>query len=113
MAAEVGGKLDHMDQALIMGTTPVSYEGRSDHGLPAADYFLPHSMIVNRHGLRFVNEKQMNIGLAFDERDPETGVPVHLPAWRIYDSQFATKYPHALPKGKKGDDYFCADTLTE
>ena len=88
MAAAVGAQLDHMDQALIMGTTPVTYEGRLQ-GQPAADYFLPHSMIVNRHGRRFVNEKQMNIGLAFAERDPATGRPLHLPAWRIYDSQFA------------------------
>ena len=72
MAAEVGAQLDHMDQALVMGTTPVTYEKRSQHGLPAADYFLPHSMVVNSRGKRFVNEKQMNVGLAFDERDPET-----------------------------------------
>ena len=73
-----------------MGTTPVMYEGRLQ-GQPALDYFLPHSMIVNRHGKRFVNEKQMNVGLAFAERDPETGTPLHLPAWRIYDAQFASK----------------------
>ncbi len=110
MAANAGAQLDHMDQALIMGTTPVTYEGRL-HGLPAADYFLPHSMIVNRHGQRFVNEKQMNVGLAFDERDPATGAPLHLPAWRIYDAQFAAKYPHALPKKSVPDNHFRADSL--
>lgn len=112
MAAEVGAALDRMDQALVMGTVPVMYEGRLQ-GLPAADYFLPHSMIVNRHGHRFVNEKQMNIGLAFAERDLETGTPKHLPAWRIYDSQFAAKYPHALPKSSIPDNRFKADTLEE
>jgi 3-oxosteroid 1-dehydrogenase len=96
MAAAVGARLDRMDQALIFGTTPFVYEGRLQ-GSPASDYLLPHSMIVNRHGRRFVNEKQTNIGLAFAERDPATGVPVHLPAFRIYDGQFAAKYPHALP----------------
>ncbi|MGY8960946.1 MAG: FAD-dependent oxidoreductase, partial [Alphaproteobacteria bacterium] len=96
MAAEAGARLDYMDQALLMGTTPVMYEGRLQ-GQPAADYFLPHSMIVNKHGQRFVNEKQMNIGLPFAEIDPETGTPLHLPAWRIYDGQYAAKYPHALP----------------
>ena len=30
-------------------------------------------MIVNRHGKRFVNEKQMNVGLAFAERDRKAG----------------------------------------
>lgn len=112
MAADVGAHLDRMDQALIMGTTPVTYEGRLQ-GQPAADYFLPHSMIVNRHGKRFVNEKQMNVGLAFAERDPETGEPLHLPAWRIYDSQFAEKYPHALPKASVPDNRFEADTLED
>ncbi|MCB1740959.1 MAG: FAD-dependent oxidoreductase [Gammaproteobacteria bacterium] len=96
MAAAVGARLDRMDQALIMGTTPAWYEGRLQ-GVPAADYFLPHSMIVNRHGRRFVNEKQMNIGLAFAERDAQTGELLNLPAWRIYDAQFARRYPHALP----------------
>ena len=113
MAAEVGAQLDHMDQALVMGTTPVTYEKRSQHGLPAADYFLPHSMVVNNRGKRFVNEKQMNVGLAFDERDPETGEPIHLPAWRIYDAQFATKYPHALPNKGQNGIFYWAETLTE
>lgn len=112
MAAAVGAQLDRMDQALIMGTTPVMYEGRIQ-GQPAADYFLPHSMIVNRHGKRFVNEKQMNVGLAFNERDPATGAPMHLPAWRIYDGQFASKYPHALPNKSIEGNHFRADTLEE
>ncbi|MBT4486958.1 MAG: FAD-dependent oxidoreductase [Rhodospirillaceae bacterium] len=110
MAAEIGARLDHMDQALVMGVTPVTYEGHL-HGQPAADYFLPHSMIVNRHGHRFVNEKQMNIGLAFAEMDPETGTPAHLPAWRIYDSQFAQKYPHAMPNKSIAGNHFQDRTL--
>jgi 3-oxosteroid 1-dehydrogenase len=70
-------------------------------------------MIVNRHGRRFVNEKQMNIGLAFAEMDPLTGTPAHLPAWRIYDSQFATKYPHAMPKKSVPGNHFQAGTLAD
>ena len=112
MAAAAGAQLDRMDQALIMGTTPVTYEGNLQ-GLPASDYFLPHSMIVNRHGRRFVNEKQMNIGLAFAELDQVTGTPAHLPAWRIYDGQFAAKYSHALPKKSVPDNYFRTDSLAE
>ena len=96
MAAALGARLDHMDQALVIGTAPYRYEGRIQ-GTPSGDFMLPHSMIVNRHARRFVNEKAMNIGLAFAERDAATGRPVHLPAWRIYDGQFARKYPHALP----------------
>ena len=112
MAYEVGANLDRMDQALIMGTSPVYYDGRIQ-GLPSSDYFLPHSIIVNRSGKRFVNEKQMNIGLAFAERDSETGHPVHLPAWRIYDGQYATKYPHMMPKASMPNNRFQAETLEE
>ena len=112
MALEVGAHLDRMDQALIMGTTPVYYEGKVQ-GQPAADYFLPHSMIVNGDGKRFVNEKQMNIGLAFNEYDIETGIPKNLPAWRIYDNQFAKKYPHALPSKKIKDNFFKASSLAD
>ena len=112
MAEEIGAQLDRMDQALVMGTTPVIYEGQLQ-GQPAADYFLPHSMIVNRHGKRFVNEKQMNVGLAFAERDPEADGPLHLPAWRIYDSQFASKYPHAMPSKNFDGNFFCALTLMD
>jgi 3-oxosteroid 1-dehydrogenase len=112
MAAAVGARLDRMDQALVMGTQPILYEGRLQ-GLPAADYFLPHSMLVNRLGQRFVNEKQMNVGLAFAARDPATGWPVNLPAWRIYDGQFAAKYPHALPKKTFEGVRFEAPTLAE
>lgn len=97
MAAEVGARLERMDQALIFGTKAVPYEGRV-RGAPAGDYYLPHSMIVNRHGQRFMNEKAMNFGVAFAERDPDSGAPRHLPAWRIYDHQFASKYALALPK---------------
>lgn len=113
MALEVGARLDRMDQSLIIGTTPVSYEGR-DQGCPAGDHWLPHSMIVNQRGERFVNEKQMNIGLAFEDRDPRTGEPVNLPAWRIYDRSFAKKYGHALPRKKPdGKVLFQADSLRE
>ncbi|MEC9151960.1 MAG: FAD-dependent oxidoreductase [Pseudomonadota bacterium] len=110
MAEAVGARLDKMDQALVMGTSPITYEGQLQ-GLPAADYFLPHSMIVNRYGKRFVNEKQMNVGLAFTEKDPATGEPLHLPAWRIYDHQFSVKYPHAMPKNALSGNRFEADTL--
>lgn len=112
MAADIGAQLDHMDQALIMGTMPVMYEGALQ-GQPAADYFLPHTMIVNKHGKRFVNEKQMNVGLAFAEIDPVTGTPAHLPAWRIYDSQFAKKYPHALPTKSIPGVHHTAGSLEE
>ncbi len=98
MAAAVGARLERMDQALVMGTRPITYQGQP-HAMPAADYTLPHSMIVDARGRRFVNEVQLNIGLGVDARDPVTGIRMHAPAWRIYDGRYARLYPHALPKG--------------
>lgn len=98
LAAQAGAAFARMDQALIMGARPVMYMGQP-LAMPAADYTLPHSMVVNRHGRRFVNELQMNIGLGLDERDPATGARVNMPAWRIYDAQYAARYRHMLPGG--------------
>jgi len=111
MAEVVGAKLDRMDQALIYPTKEVIYEGRS-HGAPTADLKLPHIILVNRRGKRFVNEVQVNIGLAFEARDPATGQPIHLPAWRIFDAQYAGKYRHALPARRKPPRFYQAATLT-
>lgn len=110
MALEVGAKLERMDQALVYGTVPRIYEGYV-RGVPSADYTLPHSMIVGRHGRRFKNEKEISNGLPLLECDPETGEPVHLPAWRIYDAQFAAKYAHALPKGSPEARLYKDNTL--
>ncbi len=110
MAAAVGAKLDRMGQALIYPTKETSYEGRP-HGAPTADLKLPHIMLVNRAGRRFVNEVEVNIGLAFDARDKATGERVNLPAWRIFDRQFARKYPHALPAKRTPPRLFQASSL--
>jgi 3-oxosteroid 1-dehydrogenase len=110
MAREVGARFDRMDQAIVYGTVPTPYEG-GVRGAPVGDYTLPHAMIVGRHGRRFMNEKQANSGLAFMERDPATGAPAHLPAWRIYDSQYAAKYAHALPKDSPHGTLYKDDTI--
>lgn len=112
MARDVGAKLDRMDQALLYATVPETYEG-GVRGKPVADETLPHAMLINRHGQRFVNEKQHNDGSAFLERDPVSGALKHLPAWRIYDSQFAKKYAHALPKDSPHGTLYKALTLAE
>lgn len=97
MSVAAGAALAHLDQALTMGTRPVEYLGKP-HAVPAADYTLPHSMIVDARGRRFVNEVQVNVGLGLEQRDAR-GRRIHDPAWRIYDAQFVRKYRHALPGG--------------
>lgn len=87
MAAAAGAKLDRMDQANIYPCLPTRYEGRL-HGLPMTYQAEPHSIIVNRHGRRFVSESHFNIGEFLDQRDPQTGENIHLPSFLIGDRRF-------------------------
>lgn len=87
MAAEVGASLERMDKANIYPCLPKIYEGRPA-GLPFTFTAEKHSILVNRHGQRFVSENDFNIGEALDARDPQTGEPLHLPVWLIGDRRF-------------------------
>lgn len=93
MAAAVGAELAHMDQANVYPTMPTIYEGKP-HGIPLIFQAEHHAIVVNKHGRRFVSEYDFNIGEAVDERDPETGEPVHLPSWVVADKRFLSQ---ALP----------------
>lgn len=87
MAREAGAAMDRMDQANIYPCLPTVYQGRS-HGVPHTFTAEKHSILVNRHGRRFVSENDFNIGERMDERDPDTGESIHLPVWLIGDSRF-------------------------
>lgn len=87
MAREAGAELDRMDQANIYPCLPTVYEGHST-GLPITFTAEKHSILVNRHGKRFVSENDFNIGERMDARDPDTGESIHLPVWLIGDSRF-------------------------
>lgn len=88
MAAALGAAMDHMDQANIYPSTVTTYEGRRQ-ALPLNELQQPHCILVNRLGQRFVSEGDPNIGVALDARDPATGEPIHVPAWRIFDARAA------------------------
>jgi 3-oxosteroid 1-dehydrogenase len=92
LAAAVGAELAHMDQANIYPSLPTFYEGKP-HGVPAIFQAEPHAILVDRTGKRFVSECDFNIGEAIDRRDPETGTPLHLPAWVIADRRFFGRAP--------------------
>jgi 3-oxosteroid 1-dehydrogenase len=87
LAAGAGAALAHMDQANVYPTMPTRYEGRP-HGIPLLYQAEPHAIVVDRNGRRFVSEYDFNIGEAVDRRDPQTGAPLHLPAWVIADRRF-------------------------
>src|SRR5215813_13773345 len=88
MAAAVGAALARMDQANIYPALPTVYEGRRQ-ALPLTVLYHAHCILVNRLGSRFVNEGSPNVGAVLDMRDPATGLPVHLPAWQIFDARYA------------------------
>ncbi len=95
MAESVGARLAHMDQATISGSLPTRYEGRP-YGLSVFFQYEPNIILVNRHGRRFTNEFQFNLGEALDTRCEQSGLPLHLPAWLIADSRLLWRAPLLL-----------------
>jgi len=105
MAEEAGAHLAHMDQANIYTASVTTYEGER-HALPLNELYPPHGILVNRHGRRFLNEGDPNLGVALDARDPATGLPLHLPAWRIFDGQYAARNWYSMRIGRKEAGWF-------
>ena len=104
MAAAAGAALARMGEANIYPATVKTYEGQP-HAFPLNELSPPHCILVNRHGVRFVNEGAPNPGIALDARDP-AGLPRHLPAWRIFDGQFAARNPLAMWLGRRQPGWF-------
>lgn len=105
MAEAVGAQLAHMDQANIYSVTNTIYEGKR-HAKPLNEAYKPHGILVNRHGRRFVNEGDPNVGVFLDARDAATGVPIHLPCWRIFDARYAAKNKVAMWLGRRDPNWF-------
>ena len=93
MARAAGAALARLDQANVYPCLPTIYHGRQT-GLPMTFNTERHAILVNRHGQRFVSENDFNIGERLDERDPDTGEPVHLPVWLVGDRRF---FARSLP----------------
>ena len=93
MAAAAGAALDHMDQATLTPSMPTRLHGRL-LARPVPFHTEPNAMLVNRHGVRFVNELTFNIGSAMDARDA-AGQPLHLPCWVIADAKLLDRLPPA------------------
>jgi 3-oxosteroid 1-dehydrogenase len=104
MAAAVGARLAHMDQANIFPVAPTRYEG-ARHALPFTELYFPHCILVNREGRRFTNEGGPNVGVEIDRRDPASGLPVHLPCWRIFDTQYARKNRYGMQLARRDPGY--------
>jgi 3-oxosteroid 1-dehydrogenase len=104
LAAMAGAALAHMDQANIYPTLPTYYEGKP-HGVPIIFQAERHAILVDRNGRRFVSEYDFNVGEALDRRDPESGMPIHLPAWVIADRRFLRQAPPFLWYARKASNW--------
>ncbi len=93
MAQAAGAALAHMDQATLTPAVPVRHGGHL-MARPVPFHTEPNAILVNRHGVRFVNELVFNIGEAMDARDA-AGQPVHLPCWVIADARLLDRLPPA------------------
>ena len=97
MAMQVGAKLGNMGEAWwapFMVIPGEKYDGAPLYRADFAVRTLPHSVIVNANGERFVNEalNYNDLMKPFFDIDPNTMKRKNLPAWSIVDQQFLDKY---------------------
>jgi 3-oxosteroid 1-dehydrogenase len=100
MAMEAGAALGNMSHAWWVPA--VSAPGWEYDGAPLSRHLvsercLPGSIMVNRHGRRFVNEavNYNDITKAFLAFDPTRHERANLPAWLVFDEAFRRRYPIA------------------
>jgi len=97
MAAEVGADLANMTEAWVYPGALVpgeEHEGRPVSRWVMAERTLPHVIMVNKYGERFVNEavNYNDISKAFYYFDPNAYEFRNLPCWAIMDGQYRSKY---------------------
>ncbi|MCH7954049.1 MAG: FAD-dependent oxidoreductase, partial [Chloroflexi bacterium] len=118
MAAEVGAELANMSEAWVYPGAMVpgeEHEGRPVSRWVIAERTLPHSILVNRYGERFVNEgiNYNDISKAFYHFDPNAYEYRNLPCWAIMDGQYRDNYPvlTVMPGDPDPDWLLREDTL--
>lgn len=107
MAMEAGAQLGNMSEAWWMPMVRIpgeELEGGDVYRMTWHERALPGSIIVNRHGRRFVNEAHnySDIGRAFHEFDANTFEFTNLPAWLVFDDAYFREY--GIPSLAPGAD---------
>jgi 3-oxosteroid 1-dehydrogenase len=116
LAMALGADLANMSEAWWCPSVMIpgeEYDGKPLNRGDFATRSMPHSIIVNRRGVRFVNEAQNYNDLMkpFFAFDPLAYERPNLPAWIILDQQYLTRYalltfmpgskaPEWLPQGE-------------
>lgn len=119
LAMAAGAKLGNMTQGwwaptLVVPDTPWA-EGEQRAMPVLIERTVPHSLMVNRAGKRFCNEAANYSALAgaFHQFDPQSYDYPNLPAWLVFDEDYAERYPIGprLPGQPVPDWVVRADTL--
>lgn len=120
MAMAVGAELDAMSQAWWCPSVVVpgeTYDGAPMYRPEFSVRCLPHSIIVNRRGVRFTNEAHNynDMSKPFFHHDPWRYEQINVPAWLIVDQNFLDKYVFltAVPGRPVPDWIVRADTPEE
>lgn len=98
MAMEAGATLGNMSEAWWQPCVAIpgeEYEGRPMVRLTGIERCGPGSIMVNRHGRRFVNEacNYNDIGRVFQAFDPDRFDYPNLPAWHIVSQDYMDRFP--------------------
>jgi hypothetical protein len=119
LAMAAGAKLGNMTSAwwaptLVQPDAPWA-SGESRAQIILIERTVPHSIMVNRSGKRFCNEaaNYSALGGVFHQFDPANYDYLNLPAWLIFDAQYAERYPLGtrMPGQPIPDWVMRADTL--
>jgi succinate dehydrogenase/fumarate reductase flavoprotein subunit len=120
MAMAVGADLGNMSEAWWCPALAIpgeEYDGKQLHRGDFATRSLPHTIIVNRKGRRFVNEAQNYNDLmkAFFAFEPSAYERPNLPAWLVFDHAYLEKYAlMTVMPGQPAPEWLQrADTLDE
>lgn len=118
LAAEAGAELAHLHENWSWPAVEVpsdTWDDQPRHHLSFSERYMPHSLWVNSHGRRFVNESSHNASLALGEIDTSAHTPRNLPCWAIMDAKFRERYQVAgvLPGEPSARWIVEAETLGE
>lgn len=120
MSMAIGAELGNMHQIWGVPSCQLpseEYEGKPLGRMTMGERALPHVIMVNRRGKRFVDESfnYSDVAKTFCDVDPVSYELVNVPAWCVFDQQFRDKYMFlTVPPGEPAQEWMIqADTLEE
>ncbi len=97
MCMAIGAQLGNMSEVWGVPSCYIpgeEYDGQQLYRMAMMERCLPHTIMVNRYGKRFVNESHNynDVAKAFRTVDPVRHDYINVPAWCIFDQQYRDKY---------------------